>query len=258
MDINIDKNIDTFKAYAEARMAEEKGDVSPMLLKKRHTMRVLANARNIIEAERPPLPLARATLLAALYHDVARFEQYLRYKSFRDAQTCNHGLLGIKIIKKEQMLAGENKNVAGLAMAAIGLHNRFALPAALAPSLLFAANVVRDADKLDILRVMDEHLGGPGPHNPAVVLSLPDDPLLHSEKALSAALSGHVASYSDLKSVNDFRLLLGTWFYEMHFETSRKRFREDGHALKLVSHISQNPVYARACAGILRDLAPNS
>ena len=59
--MNIDKNIDTFKAYAEARMAEEKGDVSPMLLKKRHTMRVLANARNIIEAERPPslLPAQR-------------------------------------------------------------------------------------------------------------------------------------------------------------------------------------------------------
>lgn len=258
MDLNIDKNIDTFKAYAEARMAEEKGDASPMLLKKRHTMRVLANARNIIEAERPPLPLARATLLAALYHDVARFEQYLRYKSFKDAQTCNHGLLGIKIIKKEQMLAGEDKNVVGLAMAAIGLHNRFALPAALPPNLLFAANVVRDADKLDILKVMDEHLGGPGPYNPTVVLSLPDDPLLHSEKAISAALAGHVASYSDLKSVNDFRLLLGTWFYEMHFEASRRRFREDGHALNLVSHISQNPVYARACARILRDLTTNS
>lgn len=39
-----------------------------------------------------------------------------------------------------------------------------------------AANVVRDADKLDILRVMDEHLSGPGPYNPTVVLQLPNEP----------------------------------------------------------------------------------
>lgn len=254
MDLDIERHIENFGAYAAARMAEEKGDASPMALKRLHTLRVLENARDIVADERPPLPVARATLLAALYHDVARFEQYLRFKSFKDAQTVNHGLLGIKIVKKERMLAGEEKTVAGIALAAIGLHNRYALPPRLPEEISFAANVVRDSDKLDILRVMDEHLSSQGPYNPTVVLSLPDDPELCSPETIAAALAGRVASYSDLKSVNDFRLLLGSWLYEMHYPSSKRRFMENGHARRLVASLPQNRNYAQARAKLLRAL----
>ena len=97
-----------------------------------------------------------------------------------------------------------------------------------------AAHVVRDADKLDILRVMDEHLSGPGPYNPTVVLSLPDTPGVYSEAVLRAAREGRVAAYADLCSVNDFRLLLGTWFFDLHFASSRRKFIADGHAQNLL------------------------
>lgn len=253
MDPNIEKHIENFEAYAAARMAEENGDKSPMSLKIRHTRHVLENAVHIVAAENPPAALARATLLAALYHDVARFEQYLRFRSFKDAQTVNHGLLGIKIAKKEKMLAGEDRKVAGIALAAIGLHNRYALPKNLPEEISFAANVVRDSDKLDILRVMDEHLSAPGPYNPTVVLSLPDDPDLHSKETIAATLAGRVASYSDLKSVNDFRLLLGSWLYEMHFPASRRRFVCDGHARNLLLALPAKH-YEKARDKLLRDL----
>lgn len=254
MDLNIDDHLKRFEEYAGALTAKASGDASPMILKRRHTRMVLDNARYIVEAERPDPGLGRATILGALYHDIGRFEQYLAYKSFRDAETCNHGLLGLKIARKENMLAGEDKKIAGIALAAIGLHNRFALPAHLAPEIEFAANVVRDSDKLDILRVMDEHLSAPGPYNPTVVLSLPDSDDLFSQTVIDAALQGTVAAYGDLRSVNDFRLLLGTWFYEMHFAASKKRFVEDGYARRLVEALPQNAVYAKARTKLLRDL----
>ena len=115
-------------------------------------------------------------------------------------------------------------------MAAVGLHNRFALPPHTPQRVALVTNVVRDADKLDILRVMDEQLSAPGPYNPTVVLQQPDDPTIASETVMRAVREGRVASYADLRCVNDFRLLLGTWFFDLHFAASRKKFLEDGHA----------------------------
>ncbi len=243
-----------FAAYAARERAREQGDPAPMDLKIRHTMAVLDNARRMTESERFAPALARACLLAALYHDVARFEQYLRYHTFRDRESCNHGLLGVKILKREARLAGENAHTRRIVLAAVGLHNRFALPGRLPREMELAAHVVRDADKLDILRVMDEHLAGPGPYSPTVVLNLPDDPALAGQAVLRAALEGRVASYADLRSVNDFRVLRNTWIFDMHFAASRRQFVEDGHARRLLEGLPANAAYGPARAALLARL----
>ena len=243
-----------FAAYAARERAKEQGDPAPMDLKLRHTMAVLGNARRIAASEGFGVALTRACLLAALYHDVARFEQYLRYHTFKDRESCNHGQLGVKILKREARLAGEDAATRKIVLAAVGLHNRFALPAHLPRETELAAHVVRDADKLDILRIMDEHLGGPGPYSPTVVLNLPDDPALAGEAVLRAARAGQVAAYADLRSVNDFRVLLGTWFFDMHFEASRRQFVENGHARRLLDGLPQNATYGPVRAAMLERL----
>lgn len=243
-----------FAAYAAQERAREQGDPAPMDLKLTHTMAVLANARRMAASEGFAPSLARACLLAALYHDVARFEQYLRYHTFRDRESCNHGLLGVKILKREARLDEEDAPTRKIVLAAVGLHNRFALPARLPRATELAAHVVRDADKLDILRVMDEHLNGPGPYSPTVVLNLPDEPALAGQAVLRAALAGQVAAYADLRSVNDFRVLLGTWLFDMHFAASRRQFVEDGHAYRLLHGLPTDAIYGPARAALLKRL----
>ena len=117
------------------------------------------------------------------------------------------------------------------------------------------ARTVRDADKLDILRVMDEHLSGPRPYCPTVVLGLPDTADKVSGKVLEDALQGRVASYADLRSVNDFRVLLGTWLDDMHFACSRRLFAESPHAERLLLGLPQEGPYAAVRACLLRRLA---
>jgi hypothetical protein len=245
-----------FAAYAARERAREaarpQGDPAPMDLKLTHTRAVLADARRIVASEALTPPLARACLLAALYHDVGRFEQYLRYHTFRDRDSCNHGQLGVRILKSEGLL--DDEPLRKIILAAVGLHNRFALPARVPQGVALAANVVRDADKLDILRVMDEHLRGPGPYNPTVVLQLPDDPRLCGPEVCRAALEGRVAAYADLHCVNDFRLLLGTWFFDMHFAASRRQFVTDGHALRLLHGLPDASPQAPARNALLQRL----
>ena len=231
---NIAPHISWFKAYAARERAKEHGDAGPMDLKLKHTMAVLENARHTAEGERFDSRTTRTCLLAALYHDVARFEQYLRYRTFRDKDSCNHGQMGVRILKRERRLVDEPLEARHTIMAAVGLHNRFALPPHTPQQVELVANVVRDADKLDILRVMDEQLSAPGPYNPTVVLQQPDDQTLCSEAVMRDVREGRVAAYADLRCVNDFRLLLGTWFFDLHFAASRKKFLTDGHAERLL------------------------
>ncbi len=245
--LDIKSHRNWFMAYATAQCTKEEkrqhGDVAPMLLKLRHSLAVLGNAESIVAGEDFSPPLGRVCLLAALYHDVGRFEQYLRYHTFKDSESCDHGQLGVRILKRECCLIDEDTATRKAVMAAVGLHNRFALPQGLPEVVAVAAHVVRDADKLDILRVMDEHLSGPAPYNPTVVLSLPDTPGLCSKAILAAAGENRVAAYADLRSVNDFRVLLGTWFFDMHFASSRNQFVEDGHARNLLLGLPADAPY---------------
>jgi hypothetical protein len=243
---DISRHEQLFADYAALKRAEAHDDAAPLDLKIRHTSHVLANARDIVGNERFSPLIARSCLLAALYHDVARFEQYLRYHTFKDSESCNHGLTGLTILKRERFLDGEEKTVRRIVLAAVALHNRFALPRRLPEDLCLTARVVRDSDKLDILRVMDEHLRGPKPYCPTVVLSLPDNQDTAGKAVIDAAFAGRVAAYADLRSVNDFRLLLGTWFFDMHFPASRNRFVEDGHAVRLLEALPSAAPYGPA------------
>lgn len=243
-----------FRTYAAAERAKEQENPAPLDLKERHTAGVLAHARAIVTEEDFPPAEARAALLAALYHDVARFEQYRRFHTFRDAESCNHGQWGVRILKREARLAAETPEIRRLTLAAVGLHNRYALPAQLPEAFRRVAWVVRDADKLDILRVMDENLHHPDAATRTAVLSLPDTPGLYSARVLEDALAHRVAAYADLRSVNDFRVLLGTWLDDLHFTTSRRRFLQERHARNLLEDLPCDAAYGLVRARLLNRL----
>ncbi|HZF60845.1 MAG TPA: HD domain-containing protein [Desulfovibrio sp.] len=243
---DISMHLAWFTAYAAAKTAQTQGDALPMDIKLHHSLEVLENARHTVEGEGFEQQTARACLLAALYHDVARFEQYLRYHTFRDRESCNHGQMGVRVLKAESRLVNESPQTSKLVMAAVGMHNRFALPKGTPEDIALVTNVVRDADKLDILRIMDEHLSGPAPYNPTVVLQQPDDPTIASEAVLKAVREKRVAAYMDLRCVNDFRLLLATWFFDLHFASSRRKFLADGHAQNLLRSVPDTVPQAEA------------
>ena len=49
-------------------------------------------------------------------------------------------------------------------------------------------------------------------------------------------------------------MLLGTWFFDMHFEASRRQFVENGHARRLLDGLPQNATYGPVRAALLERL----
>lgn len=253
--MNIDHHEKWFNSYVNGKIRESGRETGPLLLKLRHTRNVLANSRDIAAAEGLTGMMKAASELAALYHDLGRFEQYLRFGTFKDRDSCNHGILGVRLLKKHQRLAGETIMLKRLVLTAVALHNCLALPVAIPQAFRVICQIIRDADKIDIARVMDEHLSGPGPYNPTIVLGLPDDPELYSPKVIEKALQGQSPAYDELRSVNDFRVLLGSWYYQLGSGKSRELLARQGHAASLVERLPARGAYAKAREQLLRNLA---
>jgi hypothetical protein len=215
-----------FLAFTAPYIREERD--APLRLKVEHSLRVLEHVRLLIGAEPPLAGAGRAALLAGLYHDCGRFPQFRRFRTFLDRASVNHARLGVAVIRKQGFLRKENPRVRRLARNAVLLHNRHALPGRLDPVLRRITDMVRDADKLDILRIMAAHLNSSLPAKDAVLLHVRDDPEKWSPKILEDVLGGHTANYADLHYVNDFRLLLGTWVHDLRFAATRRILRESG------------------------------
>ena len=93
-----------------------------------------------------------------MLHDIGRFEQVRRYGTFFDAQSVDHAQFGADILFTEgvyEQIVPYNicDNQRELIERVIRVHSMFRVPEDLDERQLMFANILRDADKLDILRV---------------------------------------------------------------------------------------------------------
>ena len=213
-------------------------DAAPLRLKVEHTFKVFDHACRIVgsrENEASPLKekardreLCRAAVLAALFHDCGRFPQFRQYRTFLDAKSVNHAVLSFQTMRDSDFLKEESRRVRSLAQCAVLLHNRHTLPPMLDADARVVTDVVRDADKLDIFRIMVSYLTSALPERDAVLLHVKDEPESWSPNVAEDVLAGRIARYGDLRYVNDFRLLLGTWMHELRFAVTRRELAESG------------------------------
>ncbi len=261
--IDISAHKEFFVAYAES-FCKKIDDAAMLRLKIRHTEHVLRYAELLVQQEDCLQKHARACILAALYHDIGRFEQFLLYKTFRDTQSVNHALHGLKVLKREDILQKEKPLIQGQVLAAVGMHNRFALPSGLDSGLKNITYAVRDADKLDILRVMAEQFSPFSPcptdgdehehRHEAVTFYAKDEPHKWSDVMLQDILHNRLASYANIVYINDFKLLLGSWVHDMYFSASKKYMWEDGHLHRILDSLPDVAPMHKAKAHILTQL----
>ena len=233
-----------FDAYTRAFLNGNTQVGKHLELKYAHSLRVLQNAGEIAAGEqvfRHDPQAERALLMAALYHDLGRFEQLARYQTFRDADSVNHGLLGAKLLRDKRFLSAETPQLRHLVRAAVLWHNRLSLPQGAPEPLSPVSKALRDADKIDIIGILNEEFR-PG-HEPdkTVVLELRNDPQQYNHKALEAVLDGRAVLYSDMESVNDFRLLLCSWIFMLEFGSSLRLLARSGHMENILEGLPSGP-----------------
>jgi hypothetical protein len=225
-----------------------------LLVKKAHTLRVRSNARRI--AAELALPAAQRRLAEgmALYHDFGRFEQYRRYGTFDDAVSCNHGHLSVRQVAANGLFRLMERSERALVAKAIAFHNALALPAEEDRTALLFMQMLRDADKIDILGFFSAYLsGGNGALNPAMVLGLRNEPYC-SGAPLAALNAGRMVRKETLQTVFDFVLLQISWVFDLNLAPSKRMLREEGHLERLASLLPDEKPVQRAAERALAAL----
>jgi len=173
----------------------------------------------------------------ALFHDVGRFPQYRQYKTFDDSISVNHAALGAQVLIEGKALELLNSLDRDAIIHAVTLHNAFSLPESIDGRPLLLARLIRDADKIDILRVaLDYYQQDSGSRAEAVALGLPDAPG-YSTKVLDNLKRGTMARKADLTTLNDFKLLQLSWIYDLNFTGSLRMVSERGYIDKLAASL---------------------
>ncbi len=90
---------DWFFHYVQTFKQGDINDQENIILKEIHTKHVVKEILNVakhLELNNDELRFAE---IIALFHDIGRFEQYVRFKTFVDKKSVNHAELGVKILK---------------------------------------------------------------------------------------------------------------------------------------------------------------
>lgn len=96
----------------------------------------------------------RLAEIIGLLHDVGRFEQYARFRTFVDRISVNHAELGVRILTAAGILDVIRPDIRNVILKSVAWHNRPSLPDHETETILDHAKLLRDADKLDIWKVV--------------------------------------------------------------------------------------------------------
>ena len=203
-----------------------------LLLKEQHCHRVSEEIKTLGEQLDLGGDALRIAEAMGLLHDIGRFEQVTRYRTFVDGKSENHAELGLKVLHRGKTLAALAEGTAELITRAILYHNRLHLPEGESPGCLFYSRLLRDADKLDILALFATYYHDEGARSAAVELNLPDRPDISAE-VLEALRQGRTVNMQDLKCLNDFKLLQLGWVYDVNFLPTLAALSNRGHLKKV-------------------------
>ncbi|MDD3225510.1 MAG: HD domain-containing protein [Clostridium sp.] len=97
-------------------------------LKREHTKRVCDNANMISNALNLCKKDKDIAEIAALFHDIGRFEQFKRYQTFNDKISENHALLGVRVLNENNILADLDSKTQEYILKAVEYHNMYKMP----------------------------------------------------------------------------------------------------------------------------------
>lgn len=151
MQINREHVKETFKKYTDAYDASDE----KVKLKIDHTYRVADLCEQIANAEKLDDADVELAWLLGMLHDVGRFEQLRRYGTFNDVESIDHAQFGADILFADDRIrdyvADDSEDE--LIEMAIRVHSMYRVPNDMPSRAEKLAHILRDADKIDILRV---------------------------------------------------------------------------------------------------------
>ena len=203
-------------------------------LKKEHIAFVRKNSKDL--AENLSLTPYRINLaeLIGLTHDLGRFAQYDKYETFNDSVSVDHAALALEIFKQCPYREELSARDLSLLEFAIFNHNKKAIEESDDDEAILLAKIIRDADKLDIYRVLRPYLIGDNMEGaPNFVKATATQDI--SPEFMEIFVDGKQADYRKIKTHGDRKLVRLLWVYDIYFPWTMQKLTEAGYIEEIVA-----------------------
>ncbi len=242
----------TFKDYTDKY---DPSDVK-ISLKIDHTYRVAENAKIIAK----DLGLDENGVFLAfcmgMLHDFGRFEQVRQYGTFIDRKSVDHAELGADLLFHDGYIRSFfdetdlDAQTASLIEKVIRLHNKLALPEDLTETEILFCNIIRDADKIDIFRVLSEVEYEDG--KAGEIRSTPDG----ARESIMQCVREH-RCVPRIGDRTEFEIWVSRYCmaFELVYPISRKLTRQQGCLAKILDRKAQSPAEQEQLELIRRELS---
>ena len=228
-----------FRDYVKGFLKHDPYTKKNVALKEGHTFRVCGHC--IAIARSLDLPREKQYLAEAigLFHDIGRFEQFEKYRTFNDKQSENHAELGARVMRRENILTQLGTAEQTIILKGIQFHSTKDLPENESVATRFFLKILRDADKLDILKVLTDYYNSEdNGSNPALDLDLPDTPEI-SEAVIRDVMKKRCVNLKNVRTINDFKLLQTSWVFDVNFDYTLKYIKEHRYIEKIIKVLPQ-------------------
>lgn len=164
--------------------------------------------------------------ILGILHDIGRFPQFHEYRTFSDKISVNHGEEGWRVVRAEGMLDSIPTDQADALLTAVRYHNVRVIPDNIEKQSLPWLQLIRDADKLDILGIVlaaVEKDGFTDLKDMLPDISLDRTPSDH----IVAEIRDHQnVNLQNVTNIGDFLLLQMSWIYDFNYRPSLRRISE--------------------------------
>jgi hypothetical protein len=206
-------------------------------IKHSHTKRVIVEIQQLCESISLDQHTSELAKISALLHDVARFEQFKKYRTFSDLRSINHAAAAVDIISSYRLLAPLDPPDAQKVIAAIRCHNEANLPNELSGDGRLLGKLLRDADKLDIYKVVIDHYSNPlSQRNKTVQIGISNSEDI-SPEIFSDILANKNISYEKIASLADFKMIQLSWVFDLNFPRSYRCVKERDYIGRIKQHL---------------------
>ena len=222
MFVDLEKTMQWFEDYVRTFELS----VPMIQMKYQHSLDVMHVGMELAEALNGSPEDQQLGIAACLLHDTGRFSQYRDFGTYYDGVSVDHGDRGYDVLQKEFT----NTNLADqgareVILQAVKWHNKKELPSGLPREALPFCRLVRDADKLDVFKLVQRRMdeGTVGELLPRHSIDAPLSPQLLDE--VETYWSG---SYKNASSLLDFLLIQLTWTLDINYAPSLKILEDSG------------------------------
>lgn len=209
-----------------------------------HSLRVMEASKKIAENLNLTKEQIDLATLIGLLHDIARFEQRKRYGTYYYKKSIDHGDFAVELLEENNFIRRfiDEDKYDNIIKVAIKNHNKYEIEPLDGEELL-QSKIIKDADKIDIFYQLAYQFA----KNKSEIENSEI-----SEDYLNQLKQEKCIFRNTEESAIDELVLITSFIYDIHFESSLKLIKEEGYIEKMFNQFDFNEKTEKQVEEILK------